>query len=80
MLSLEGTLITDEGVRSLRRTHGLECLYLDNTAITDESVPYLAEMGGLWTLTITGTRISKPAAEKLAGALPNCMVLGPEEE
>ena len=75
-----GTLITDDGVRSLRKMHGLEHLYLDNTAITDECVPYLAQMRGLWTLTITGTRISKPGAETLAKALPRCMVLGPEEE
>ena len=75
-LHVEGTKVTDDGLKSL--PPGLVELDLSDTAVTDEGVKTVAGLPKLKTLSVTGTKVTDDGLNALAGltALRFVMVAG----
>ena len=65
-LHLEGTQITDEGLKDVVKLRGLGFLDLDNTQITDAGLKEVAKLQNLWHLTIKNTQITDAGLLELA--------------
>ena len=73
-LYLNGSDMTDVGVRSLTRLSNLFDLQLADTKITDASIDSLSTLSKLKEVKLNGTRISESGIARLKTALPECKV------
>src|SRR5262249_38724435 len=69
-LTLQHTLVTDEGLLSISGPTSLNRLYLDDTAITDKSIPHLAKLHELRWITLSGTAVTGTGVKTLEHRLP----------
>ena len=74
-LRLDNTQIGSSGIAMLRPMQKLEVLNLYGTAIDDQAIDSLATLGGLRRLYIAQTKISLEGQQKLARALPQCVIV-----
>jgi hypothetical protein len=63
-VSLFGTPITDEDLKSLRYLSGLQALYLHNTSISDMGLKHLKELSNL-RLLVLGDRITDEGLKQI---------------
>ncbi|HEY2839795.1 MAG TPA: hypothetical protein VGJ26_11635 [Pirellulales bacterium] len=73
-LDLQGSPITDEGLRCLVRVRDLEILQLESTAVTDAGLVYLEPITTLKEVRLTGTKVSDEGVAKLQRNIPKCTV------
>jgi Leucine-rich repeat (LRR) protein len=71
-LGLEGTHITDNGLKFIRSLTNLQDLNLASCEISDSGLYFLQDMGSMQSLDLSGTPVSEKAVEKLRHELPNC--------
>jgi serine/threonine protein kinase len=75
MLYLNGTKVTDAGVRHLvARADVLVGLRLADTAVTDAALPDLKKFTRVTALDLKGTKVTEAGAKELAAALPKCWI------
>ena len=65
-LHLEGTQITDEGLKDVVKLRGLGFLDLDNTQITDAGLKEVVNLKQLAGLVLGGTKITDAGLEEVA--------------
>lgn len=73
-LYLDGTQITDSGLRELAPLKNLHELSLINTPITDAGLKHLANLPGLEKLSVHGTQVTSRGIAELVGAIPGLKV------
>ncbi|HEX4147685.1 MAG TPA: protein kinase, partial [Pirellulales bacterium] len=66
-LHVEGSQITDAGVKELQKCQGLTVLGLDRTAITDESIKIIGSLPLVHWLSLRDTRITEQSVDTLVG-------------
>ena len=66
-LNLNGTTISDEGLRHLSGLTSLRHLHLWQTRVTNDGLDHLKDMQELRTLNLSATKIGDGAVEKLVG-------------
>jgi hypothetical protein len=71
-LDLEGTDVSDEGIKQLPKIDGT--LWLKHTRITDESLKYLANFKKLRFLNVCETQVTRMGVEKLQKDLPDTSI------
>lgn len=64
-LFLDGTSITDRGLRSLAPLHNLQMIELDHTSITDVGLSYLSVFTQLKTLNLSRTQVTDEGLQHL---------------
>jgi hypothetical protein len=69
-LSLENSMVTDEGIGRLPNLSKLRCIDLDSTQITDRSMDVISTFKTLEEIWIEDTKVSDAGFKKLA-LLPN---------
>jgi hypothetical protein len=73
-LDLNGSSITDEGLRDLKRLRNIEILWLSGTSVTDNCLPYLSDLKSLREVDLTVTQVTDVGAAKLQQSLPSCRI------
>ena len=73
-LNISGSPITDAGLVSLKDLTSLVTLDVKNTNIGDAGLEHLVGLNRLTVLKATNTQITGPGAQKLAKALPKCLI------
>jgi hypothetical protein len=73
-LYLDGTQITDSGLRELAPLKNLHELSLINTPITDAGLKHLANLPGLEKLSVHGTQVTSRGIAELVQAIPGLKV------
>ena len=76
-LKLDGTQITNEGLKEVAKLQNLTVLSLSYTKITDEGLKELAKLQELEKFKLSGTQVTKAGVAELQKALPNCNITGP---
>lgn len=75
MLYLNGTKVTDAGVRHLAaRPDKFLGLRLADTAVSDAAIPDLKRFTKVTALDLNGTKVTEAGARELAAALPKCSI------
>ena len=69
-LYLDGTRITDNGLRELAPLSNLQELSLNNTSITDVGLAHLAVLKALKSLDLHGTKVTPSGIAELIKAIP----------
>ncbi len=69
-LDLGGTVITDEGLKTLGKFKNLTRLHLHNTDVTDEGLSHLTDLPNLEHLNLYGTSVTDEGIQQLE-ELPN---------
>jgi len=73
-LDLNGTAVTDAGLKELRELKNLQNLNLDNTKITDAGIKELKGLTGLQELEVLGTQVTEAGVTELKARLPGLWI------
>jgi hypothetical protein len=73
-LDLDGTSVTDEGLRQLAALTQLKKLGLSSCEVTDAGLEHLKGLKKLRVLNLWDTKITEEGARRLQQALPNCQI------
>ena len=74
IVALDGTEITDDGLKHLSSLTDLEWLFLNNTKISDGGLKHLSGLTNLEVLSLVGTSVSDDGVKILQESLPNCRI------
>lgn len=73
-LQLNGTLISEIGLKHLAKRHRLTLLTLNDTSVDDDAVDALAAMKSLQKLHVRNTDLSDTGLKRLQSELPDCEI------
>ena len=76
-LFLNGTQMTDAGLKEVAKMQKLERLYVADTQITYAGLKKLAKLKKSKFLSLFRTKVTDEDVAKLKKALPNCKIIGP---
>ncbi len=70
-LSLEGTQVTDKGVKLLANWNQLEMLHLEKTRVSDQGLAHIERLPNLRVISAMGTGVSNEWLAKIRAARPD---------
>lgn len=71
---LNGSQVTDNGLRQLLNCENLRILAMAGTGVTDEGLAILRQIKTLTTLAVPATKVTEDGVKKFAAALPKCRI------
>lgn len=75
VIGLEGTQVSDDGLRHLNDLSKLDNVDLTNTGVTDTGLEILSKIKTLEYIHVEGTHVTIAGISRVRSALPNCEVV-----
>jgi hypothetical protein len=74
VLSVDSSMVTDSGVKSIRSLQNLDGLFIVHCKLTDSAIDDIACLRSLRTLGVFGNDITREGEAALRKALPDCKI------